>query len=319
MKKRKLGWEDIKQIVEFKTFYFALIFAFIGIILLLLGYIAVDIFGQTASEVFNDLGITFLTSATISIISEVFMKMDLIDFTTQKILSVMPEEIKNDVGIKEFRLDRKNIDFKDFWKNASGTVKIIGVSSNDVLASANFPLIKQRLLENNDLIIQVLLLAPWSFTAITRSTAKGYHTKYEGIAKTHAVIHDILDFNNSWNSKENGNSRFQLRLYDDIPSLSMVIGAEYAIVAPFMVIEIGGSSPYYIAMKNEFHDSSLYNSYVKHFDTIWTTAMAVDTDSNINDLYVNQRKKDLSIVQDIPESYEKWLITINRVGGNKNA
>lgn len=317
MKKRRLEWEDIKQIVEFKTFYLTLIFIFVGCIFLLLGYIAPDRFGQVASEIFTALGITFLTSSTVSIISEVFMKIDIVDFMSQKMLSVMPEEIKSDVGIKKFYADRKNIDFKDFWKKATGNIKIIGVSSNDVLSSANFPLIKQRLIENKGISIQVLLLSPWSFTAITRSYAKGYQTKYEGIIKTHAVLRDIQEFNDSWSNKGYGEPRIQLRLYDDIPSLSMVIGPEYAIVAPFMVIEIGGSSPYYIAEKNEFH-SSLYDAYVEHFDTVWGSAIPVDIHSDINEIYQKQHNKDLLTLQNIPENYDKWLLSINHIERKNN-
>ena len=312
MKKRRLEWDDLKKIVEFKTFYLTLILIFIGLIFLFLGYMTPSLFGQAATEIFTALGITFLTSSTVSIISEVFMKMDIVDFMSQRMLSVMPEEIKSDVGITEFYADRKNIDFKDFWKKATGTIKIIGISSNDVLASANFPLIKQRLLENKDLSVQVLLLSPWSFTAITRSRAKGYQTKYEGITKTHAVFRDIQEFNNSWSNKGYGDPRIQLRLYDDIPSLSMVIGTEYAIVAPFMVIEIGGSSPYYIAKKNEFHNN-LYDAYVEHFDTVWDTATPVDVNSDINEIYQNQHNKDSLTLQTIPENYDKWLLSINHI------
>lgn len=313
MNKRKIKWEDIKEIIEFKAFYFALVFAFTGVIFLLLGYIM----NGVANDIFTALGITFLTSSTISIISEVFMKMDLIDFMSQKMISVMPLELKNDVGIKEFHSDRKNIDFKDFWKKANGMVKIIGVSSNDVLASANFPLIKQRLMEEPELSVQVLLLSPWSFTAATRATAKGYQTQYEGIVKTHAVIQDILEFNNSWMIQRKHDSRLELRLYDDIPSLSMVIGSDYAIVAPFMVIEIGGSSPYYIVEKNTYQRGNLYDTYVEHFDTIWNTAKPVEADSDLNDLYMKQHKKDLDVVQNIPDCYDEWLLSINHARRRK--
>lgn len=313
MKKRKLKWEDIKQIVEFKTFYLTLLLIFIGCIFLLIGYIASDYVDKTTSEIFSALGITFLTSSTVSMISEIFMKMDIIDFMSQKMLSVMPEEIKSNVGVKEFHEDRKNIDFKEFWKKANGQVKIIGVSSNDVLSSANFPLIKKRLLEKKDLSVQVLLLSPWSFTAITRSHAKGYQTRYEGIVKTHAVIRDIQEFNESWEDKGYGKTRIQLRLYDDIPSLSMVIGTEYAIVAPFMVIEIGGSSPYYISKKNEFH-RNLYDAYIEHFDTIWNSAIPIDIKTNIDDVYQDQHNKDLLTVENMPNNYDEWLLSINHVG-----
>lgn len=315
MKKKKFEWKDIKQILEFKTFYFALIFVLVGIIFLLLSYIGSEIFGQALKEIFLSLGITFLTSATISIISEVFMKMDLIDFMSQKMKSAIPEEFKNNIGVKEFQLDRKNIDFKEFWKTISGNVKIIGVSSNDILASANFPLIRQRLHEDKELTIQILLLSPWSFTARTRASAKGYQTKYEGITKTHAVIHDILEFNESRQDNEKGKNRLQLRLYDDIPSLSMVIRKECAIVAPFMVIEIGGSSPYYIVMKNEFQNNSLYDGYVEHFDTIWTSATPIDTNTDLNRVYQEQHNKDMSIINEFPEKYDNWLLSINHVEG----
>ena len=45
IKKRRLEWNDLKEIVEFKTFYLTLILIFIGLIFLFLGYITPKRFG----------------------------------------------------------------------------------------------------------------------------------------------------------------------------------------------------------------------------------------------------------------------------------
>lgn len=89
------------------------------------------------------------------------------------------------------------------------------------------------------------------------------------------------------------------------------------LVAPFMVIEIGGSSPYYIAKKNDFHNN-LYDAYVEHFDTVWDTATLVDVNSDINEIYQNQHNKDSLTLQTIPENYDKWLLSINHIEKKEN-
>lgn len=312
-KKRKLNWTDIKRIVEFKTFYVIIILLLIGLLCLFLEY---NIFKKNADSVFagtfSSLGITFITSSTVSIIMEIFMRLDIVDFMSERMLNMMPENIKGNTGVGGFYLDRKRIDFKKTWIDANDFMKIIGVSANDILAAANLPIIKSKLESNKDFHIEILLLAPWSFTSGTRSKAKIYKTKNEGIIKTHAVIMDLQNFFETIKSAGIDVSRVSLKLYDDIPSLSMIIDKEFAIVAPFMVVEQGGSSPYYIVRNLETRDC-LYQLYCDHFDAIWATAVEIDQDTNLGEIYKKQKTKDMLMLYNIPDEYEDWILEINGV------
>ena len=231
---------------------------------------------------------------------------------TDRLVSVLPKAIKENTGVREFHRDRKNIDFKTFWLESKEFLKIIGVSSNDILASANFPLIKKKLKESSTFYVQILLLAPWSFTAEIRSTAKVYKSHNEGILKTYTVITDLRNLFENLSNEKIDLDRIQLKLYDDIPSLSMVIDAKSAIVAPFMVVEFGGSSPYYIADNIDVEDS-LYKLYLDHFDTIWETATQIKEDTDLNVIYNQQIEKDIDIVTSFPKDYSSWVVSVNSV------
>lgn len=310
--RRKLTWKQIKQVIELKTFYVIVLLVLLGTIFLLLEWLELGK-GFIFEGVFSALGITFITSSTVSLIMEIFLRFDLVDFMAEKLLSAMPEDISGNTGVNEFYLDRKQIDFKSKWENSKDFMKIIGVSANDILASANFPLIKQRLEDDKDFFVQILLLCPWSLTGKIRSGAKVYKTKYEAIVKTHSVIMDIENFYEIMKELGIKKERFELRLYDDIPSLSMIIDKDAAIVAPFMVIEHGGSSPYYIA-SNIQTNNCLYDIYCNHFDSIWQTAYNVDSFTMMEKIYIKQIDRDNKRVRELPRSYEEWVLEINKVG-----
>lgn len=309
--KRKITYKDLKKIVQFKTFYIIVLLLLIGVIFLLINFSLGKYDGQsTLKGILCSLGITFITSSIVSLLMEVYLRLDIVDFMSEKMLSVMPDSIRGNSGIIEFNSDRKLIDFKEKWKKTDTFMKIIGVSANDILASANFSLIKKRLEEDKDFFIQILLLCPWSITAGIRSEASIYRTKHESIMKTHTVMMDIETF---WETiGDFGSSRIELKLYDNIPSLSMIIDKNNAIVAPFMEIEQGGSSPYYIANNIETNNC-LYNLYLNHFDTIWKNAHNVEKGTQLNDLYLQQREKDKYRVNNLPENYDNWIITVNKI------
>lgn len=314
MKKRKLEWLDLKQIVEFKTFFVVVSLIVLGIACLIIDYIIAKkspdamIVGS-----FSDLGISFITSATVSLVMEIFLRIDIVDFMTEKMLAVLPGDIKGNTGVSEFQRDRKSIDFKENIEKSRDFLRIIGVSANDILASANMPLIKKKLIENPKFEIQILLLAPWSSTAEIRSSAKTYKTHNEGIVKTQAVILDICNLKESLKvDGESISSRLSLKLYDDIPSLSMVIDSKSAIVAPFMVVEQGGSSPYYIAERTDT-PNAIYHLYLEHFEYIWNKSIEVDSSVDFNGIYQVQKDKDTERIANNPKTYVEWVLSLNNI------
>ena len=312
MKKRRLNWSDLKTVLEFKTFLLVIALAVLGVLCIIVEYFVFKNKPDSVMHgVFSEIGIAFITSSTVSLLMEIFLRIDIVDFMTERMMNALPETIKGNTGVSEFYGDRKKIDFKEYINDSDGFMKIIGVSSNDILASANMPIIKKKIQDNPNYKIQILLLSPWSFTAATRAEAPIYKNTYDGIVKTTAVIHDVCSLIDSINDEfPNKADRIELRLYDDIPSLSLVIDSKSAIVAPFMVVEQGGSSPYYIAKKIE-QFSGIYDLYLMHFDAIWNNAFIVKSEKALKDLYVSQRMKDCNKLSVWPDNYSDWLLMIN--------
>lgn len=318
MKKRKLTWDDIKKIVEFKTLIIVIALSVLGVVFFFIEYYVFSKFPNSVLRgTFSSLGITFITSSTVSLIMEIFLRLDIVDFMSERMLAVMPEEIKGNTGVCEFHSDRKRIDFKEHIINADGFLKIIGVSANDILASANLPIIKEKLKQNPQFRIEILLLTPWSVCAEIRSAAKTYKSHNEGIVKTQAVIMDICNLVKNMQLDGMDTSCIQLRLYDDIPSLSMVIDNQKAIVAPFMVVQQGGSSPYYIA-RNINVKNNIYDLYCEHFDSVWENAVEITEKTSFEDIYTSQQKRDEKRIHNNPNTYSKWVLSINNIniGGN---
>lgn len=313
-----MNWSDLKRIVEFKTFFVVVSLVILGIACLIIDYIIVENYPDaTIAGTFSDLGLTFITSSTVSLVMEIFLRIDIVDFMTEKMLNVLPGDIKGNTGVSEFHRDRKSVDFKEHIAKSKDFLRIIGISANDILASANMPLIKKKLLDNPKFEIQILLLSPWSSTAEIRSSAKTYKTHNEGIVKTQAVILDICNLKENLKADdESASSRLSLRIYDDIPSLSMVVDSQSAIVAPFMVVEQGGSSPYYIAERTDA-PNAIYQLYCEHFDSIWEKSIAVDGSTDFNALYQAQRIKDVARVNNNHETYSDWVLSLNNIHTSK--
>ena len=313
MKKRKITWNDIKRIVEFKTFFIVVFLALLGIVCLCAEYFVFSAHPDSVLRgTFSSLGITFITSSTVSLIMEIFLRLDIVDFMSERMLAVMPEKIKGNTGVAEFYADRKRIDFKEYIKSATGFLKIIGISANDILASANMPIIKEKLRNDKDFRIEILLLTPWSVCAEIRSAAKTYKSHNEGIIKTQAVIMDIINLVKNMDMDGMDTSRITLKLYDDIPSLSMVIDSGSAIVAPFMVVQQGGSSPYYIA-RNIDVKNNIYDLYCEHFDAIWEKAVEITEQTSFEEIYKNQQERDEKRIRNNPDTYSKWVLSVNNI------
>lgn len=306
MKKRKLSWSDVKKVVEFKTFLLVVFFSIIGMLCIALAFTPMP---KTVQDIFSAIGITFLTSATVSVVMEIFMRTDIVDFMSERMLSVMPAEIKGNTGVSIFKRDRSKVNFQDFLLAAVDYAKIIGVSANDILAPTNIIKLKEVLNSRPMFYVQVLLLSPWSITANIRSQACVYRTRLESISKTWAVIKDVLHLRGGL--LEPDKQRVELRLYNDIPTLSMVIDARQALIAPFMAISQGGASPYFIALDSSLN-SSVYPVYKANFDAIWDRAERVDSMDDLESVFKKQLEHDSKLMASIPTDYNDWLLSLEK-------
>ena len=305
-KRRKLDWDDIKKIVEFKTFYLMIVLTLSGVLFIFLEAWIFSGYSQSHFKgIFSAIGITLITSSTISFIIEIFLRLDIVDFMVSRMLLVLPNELKNNAGVTEFYEDRKVINFDNLWNESSGFLKIIGLSCNDILAPSRMPLLMNKVKNNPKLSIHILLINPWSLMAARRSEANVYGTKHECVKRVYSVLVELKDVLENLRQSGVSISNVDVRVYDDIPSLSMIIDDKEAVVTPLTPVAQGGSSPFFIA-KNILTDNCVYNLYLEHFNCIWEKSTSI-LNNEYEKLFTETLNIEYSRITALPKGINEWL------------
>jgi hypothetical protein len=307
-KQRLPSLDDLKQVITFKTFYIAVVTGLIGLVLILLEAV---ILPQPSNSVwkgvFLALGLTLLTSSTVAVFSEMFLRFDIVDFVTEKIVEILPHEITlRDSGLQAFGANRTSLDFPSIWKQVSGFMKVIGFSANDVLSPQNTPLLIERLKTERTFHLQILIINPWSVIAQRRAESPVYKTKYEFIRRVWAIFLEMRDTADQLNAAGIERSQFDVRIYDSIPSLSMIIDDDKAIVTPVLITRQGGSSPFFV-LKETSSSKSPYLEYKKHFDSVWETGVSI-IGANMEELYSRTVEIEKLRSNMLPSDIREWMI-----------
>ncbi|OLE55405.1 MAG: hypothetical protein AUG51_02810 [Acidobacteria bacterium 13_1_20CM_3_53_8] len=313
-KRRLPSLEDLKKVVTFKTFYLIIVVALIGIVLILIDAL---IFPYTPTSppspfkgIFLALGATLLTTSTVSLLFELFMRLDVVDFMTTKVTSVLPPNLTVEssfsaAGLVEFQVNRTSLDFSSIAQNAPGYLKIIGFNANDILSPPNIYFVTERLKTEREFSVKILIINPWSLMAQRRSEAKCYKSQPEFLRSVWSVYQFLHDLCEKLRTEKVGPARFDVRLYDTIPSLSMIIDSYRAMVTPILNIRTGGASPFFIVDK-KLNPECPYEQYQGHFDDLWKNADPI-TDINFDSFYRLTIQRESVRVTDLPSSFKEWL------------
>lgn len=310
------SWKDLIRILSFKTFYLIVVVALIGISLILLDRV---VFPPSTESTYVSpwrgvllaLGATFLTSSTVSLLFELFLRLDLVDFISAKILSSMPSTSVDAVfyqsGLSSFENSRAALSFDTLAKSAIGYIKIIGFSANDIFSPHTTHIIQERLATEREFFIQVLIINPWSIMAQRRAEASVYPTENKFFGQVWAAFRHARDFVSELRNRGITESHAEARLYDAIPSVSMIIDGSKALITPIISTKTGGSSPCFIIEKTS-SDKSPYSYYEEHFDSLWKNAQIIN-ETNMNDLYKKTLEKELQRVKNLPSNFKDWSAT----------
>jgi hypothetical protein len=303
--RRTPEWKDVKRILEFKTFYLIIVVALLGLILILADR---QMFAPDSKSSFRGvllaLGATLLTSSTVSIIYELFLKLDVVEFLSERVSAAQntfPELVS-------LGPSRSSLDFAEICRSASHHLKIVGLNCNDVLSTPCVHIIAERLRAEPEFCVKVLIINPWSGIAIRRSASPPYKTRSQFLRQVWATYTSVLDSLPGLQESGVAGDRFEIRLYDEIPSLSMILGGSFAIIVPITFTRTGGASPYF-RLQNSRAKESLYSIYEEHFDAIWKRTTAVsDFEADYQKTIENERNRLLLL----PDSYDKWSATLAR-------
>lgn len=312
-RKRFLSLEDLRGVLTFKSFYIILVIALLGVILILIDTLIFSSSSGASTSPWKGillaLGVTLLTSSTVSLLFEVFMRLDIVDFVMSKLDDILSAYLRNPSlqysDLLSFQTNRTSIDFDDLCKGASGYLKILGLSANDIISPHTAHLLIHRVVSEHEFYIRILLINPWSIMAQRRSEAPTYGIQQEFFRKVWSALLQIQNVTDNLRVLGMGNTNFEVRFYDTIPSLSMIIDNSKAIVTPLISTKTGGSSPFFI-VKNTSSAGSAYALYEQHFDTVWQNADPL-SNALLEGLYKQTVQREIDRSNALPQNLKEWL------------
>jgi len=272
------SWQQIKSVVEFKTFYIALLTALLGVMAML---IEPQLSLPPASPfkgVLTAIGITLLTSSTVSIFTEMAIRFDVVDLVSNRIsasLAALPlrgSEVDHP-DLLGYKQARDEIDFVSLVRDAQGFLGIHGLSANDVLAAQPLHALRKRLRQESNFQVRILLLNPWSLTALLRASQNAYAQRESFFEKLVITINQVLDFQ-ELPDVERRHPGVELRVYDGIPTVSTVFDARQMLLTPLNCVRTGGASPSFLLRPTD-SSACAYRVFVEHFEASWDTAQPI--------------------------------------------
>jgi hypothetical protein len=228
------------------------------------------------------LGVTLITSATVSLLYEIFLRLDVEAFSSIKVM----EQLKatgqitskfEKTGLIDAGLNRSELDVKEIVVSASGFLKIFACSNAmDFTSPQCLSLIKEKMTKDSSFYVQILLVNPFGVVSFRRGQAPAYG-KQEQELFCNALRLKILQLKSYMeNLDSNGGSckkRFDVRLYTTIPTSFHMITQNAVVVAPYVVTKSGSLSPYVIYVG----DSRAHDLYIKGFDYTWNISDSIST------------------------------------------
>lgn len=256
----------------------ALVVGLVGVVLVLATVALPGDLSSPLNSTLLALGVTLVTSSTISLLAETYLRTQVVDLVINRVTEILPAQTRvREMGLEAFGVDRVDVDFGQVWRSAEGALRIVGFSANDILSPHLIPIALDRLGRESGFSVMVLLLNPWCATSTTRSHAPCYSAPEDYLRRVWAVITELQAARRRCREQGIDPARLELRLYDGIPSLSCVIDDVEALVTPTLHSRPGGSSPYFMVRRTS-GAQDLYGIYREHFEALWDDSRPVGDD-----------------------------------------
>lgn len=299
----------LRRALSRKTTLFLIIVALVGTIIMLADAVYFPASSTSPGRgVLLALGATLVTSSTISIVSEMFLRSEIIRIVADKVVSILPiERHFRLAGLDQFGENREELDFSKIWRSASGYLYVIGLSANDILSPQYMPQAIKRLTSEREFSVRVLLINPWSTSAGVRASAPCYDSQAEFLRRVWAILQEMRDTSRALQARGSG-AQLEVRLYDQVPSLSMIIDDKHAVVTPIGVSRQGGISPFFV-FRNNVAERGAYSVYRRHFDAVWDDALALR--DGFTSIFAQSRSASLAFVQNMPSTLEEWIARVS--------
>jgi hypothetical protein len=261
------------NIVRSKVVILFVILLLLGITLMVLGLYP---FANTISgTILLNLGVTFLTSGTVSLLFEISARKETGNELIMKVASILSPLPQNIVLAN----NRNNIQFQGIITTAGKQLDLMGLTLPDITEQGLLPLYLDAI-ENNGTCFRILLLNPNSSTAKIRAEYPLYNLAESIFEVSRSSILRLHRFSSQLKAKGIDESRFDVRLYNELP-LCITITDHSLILSVYIVDVIGQHAPY-IEFKGDAYSSKFCISLREHFEKVWSTSQSIASMSNID-------------------------------------
>lgn len=263
----RLTWSDFTAVVQVKTFYISLVIIVVGVALLAFS-VATE--GLVATLLVA-LGVTLVTSSVFSLIGETMVRTDVVEFVHGEI-DALRREIRHSAPARgsdptvQLHVSRRNVDWTEFLTTATGTLRVSGLSSNDILAATSMDRLFDAVVDRRLARVEVLLLDPESATGAVRAAQPAYRRAATLGDKLRSVIAELDDLDSRL-SEAGLPDRVRSALVGEPVTVSMVADDHRVFVTPIVRTLTGGASPTFV-FTSSGAGQAYYEVYLSHFASL---------------------------------------------------
>lgn len=260
----RLTWSDFTAVVQVKTFYLSLIIIVLGGALVAA---SIPTKGFVATLLVS-LGITLVTSSVFSLVGETMVRTDVVELVHGEI-DALRREVRHSAPSRasdptmQLYLSRRNVDWIEFLASATGTLRVSGLSSNDILAATNMDRIFDAVVDRRVERIEIVLLNPDSVTGAMRAEQPAYRRAATLGDKLRSVITELDDLDSRL-TEAGLPERVHRALVAEPVTVSMVADDHRVFVTPIVRTLTGGTSPTFV-FTSSGAGQAYYEIYLAHF------------------------------------------------------
>lgn len=269
-----------------KVFILFVILSLLGITFMVLALypFANSVFGT----ILLNLGVTLLTSGTISVLFEVSARREASNEIMEKvstILTPLPPTI--------IAWDNRNLlSFQNLIENSGQRLDLMGLTLPDITEQGLLPLCFAAI-QNRGTKFRILLLNPNSEAAKVRARYPQYDYAEAIFEVSRSSILRLHKFSSQLKARGVDQEKFDFRLYNELP-LCLTITDSSLILSVYILDVIGQHAPY-LEFKGQDYSSRFCVSLRDHFDSIWNSSIRI---TSMTDNEIIQFVENIKVAQD---------------------
>lgn len=261
----------LKKIYSMKTTLVSIFVIAIGFAILVAGNFVEN---QLFSSILSQVSTALIPAGIISMLYDFYLRQDFVDLLKEEIskknnLFKLEDSVKK-VGMQKIYIDRSEIDFLEYFKNAKNEILILDTSLIFFTAVPQIETIFANSVENG-CHIKLLCLDPNSNQASYRERDIGYKTEIF-VSQLKSSIAQFQELKLNVDSKKPKGS-IEIKMFD-ATTTNVLIMSDNRMIVGYILRKIRGRHCVHIEFTKD-SENKTYEAFYNHFMSLWEEARDV--------------------------------------------